>query len=166
MRLDNLNEKEKEFVNTISYLGTIYNKSFTEQDLTVWYDILKEYPDEVLVKAIKEIAKTEKFMPTPATVIEMCNKFKELDRFEVLEYMRYKNYFKNAEEYLKAHTWLQTGVIPEWFKTEIKKYHDMLLNDDKEYIEAQQEPTVYIKAHEKPKVITTQPLRIEMEEEE
>lgn len=163
MKLENLSEAEKEFVNTIGYLGQIYNKTFSEKELTVWYDILGSIPDEILVKSIKELIKTEKFMPVPATILEKCKTYKPLDRFEVLEYMRYKNYFKNADEYFKAQIWLSSGNIPEWFKKEIKKYHDMLLNGDKSFYEAQENPTNYVKVQEKTKKIGTRPLYIEAE---
>ena len=44
---------KKDFINTITYLGLAYNKTFTEQEIVVWYDMLGEYPEEVLNKSVK-----------------------------------------------------------------------------------------------------------------
>lgn len=152
MKLNNLSEKEKEFVTTISYLGTVYNKTFSEEDLTVWYDLLGEYPDEVLVKVIKNLAKTEKFLPAISTIIEECDKYRELDRFEVLEYMREKNYFKNGEEYFKAKQWLREKTIPSWFKGDLTKFYNEMLNTPE---------LNYVKTKEMPKALPPQELEIE-----
>jgi hypothetical protein len=144
MELTKLEDKKREFINTIGYLGTIYNKTFTEKELEVWYDMLKDYPDEVLVKVIKEIGKTEQFMPTIATIISKCKEYKPLDRFEVLEIMRANNYFKTADEYMKAKHWLETGVIPQWFKDEITKTYNTILEDNGHYISTEQNNTTQI----------------------
>ena len=129
MKLNNMSEREKEFVSTMAYLGLAYNRSFNEQELDVWYDILKEYPDEVLVRVVKDIIKTEKFLPSISKVVEECKKYKKLDRYEVLEQMRANNYFKTAEEYLKAKQWLEEGVMPEWFKQALKENYNILIDD-------------------------------------
>lgn len=121
---------EKQFLNTISYLGAIYDKEFTEKEIVVWYDMLKEYPEEVLNRSIKDLAKREKFMPKIADIVEECNKYKKLDRFEVLESLRAKNYFKNGDEYLKARQWLEEGTIPEWFKDVLREQYNILLDDN------------------------------------
>lgn len=135
--------ERENFTNTMSYLGAIYGKDFKDSEIAVWYDILKEYPEEVLNRAIKQLAKTEKFLPAIATIVQECDKYKALTRFEVLEYMRYKNYFKTADEYLKAKEWLERKAMPEWFKEDIKKYYEMILSDT-DYIQAFEEPKKYI----------------------
>ena len=125
---------KEDFINTITFLGVAYNKVFNEQEIAVWYDMLKGYPEEVLNKSIKELVKTEKFLPAISTIVQKCSEYKPLDRFEVLELMRANNYFKTADEYMKARHWLETGVIPQWFKDEITKTYNTLLEDNGHYI--------------------------------
>lgn len=121
---------KKDFINTITYLGLAYNKNFTEQEMVVWYDMLGEYPEEVLNKSVKDLVGREKFMPKISDVIEECNKYKKLDRYEVLESLRAKNYFKDGSEYLKAKQWLEEGTMPEWFKEVLKEQYNILLDDN------------------------------------
>ena len=125
---------KEEFINTITYLGVAYNKVFNEQEIAVWYDMLKEYPEEVLNKVVKNLVKTEKFLPAISTIIEKCSEYKTLDRFEVLELMRANNYFKSADEYMKARHWLETGIMPQWFKDEITKTYNLVLEEKGHYI--------------------------------
>lgn len=135
---------KEDFINTITYLTTAYNKVFNEQEIAIWYDMLKDYPEEVLNKSIKEIVSTEQFMPTIATIISKCKEYKPLDRFEVLEQMRANNYFKTADEYLKAKQWLECGTIPEWFKNDITKFYDNLADGGKYYLDKPQITTPLI----------------------
>lgn len=134
----------EQFINTITFLGVAYNKSFSKEEMEVWYEMLKGYNEEVLNKVVKSLVKTEKFLPAISTIIEKCNEFKPLDRFEVLERMRERNYFKTVEEYLKAKEWLTKGLMPEWFKKDMQKFYDVMLVEDN---------TRYIKAEEKPKLL-------------
>lgn len=133
--MNNLTKEEQDFLNTMGFLGMAYNKTFTNEEIKVWYEMLKEYPDEVLVKVIKDLIKIEQFMPSIAKIIEECKKYKKLDRYEVLEQMRVKGFFKTADEYMKAQQWLEEGIMPEWFKQALKDYYNILLDDgDNHYI--------------------------------
>lgn len=120
----------EQFKDSMSYLGIAYGKEFTQQELTVYYDFLKEFSDETLVKAIKNIIKTSKFMPKINELVEECENSKEQARFEILEYMKAMGYFKESgyaiSEYEKAIKWLETGVIPHWFKDDMTKYYKMM----------------------------------------
>ena len=127
--MNNLTKEEQEFLNTLGFLGMAYNKTFTSEETKVWYEMLKEYPDEVLVKVIKDLIKNEQFMPSIARIIEECKKYKKLDRYEVLEQMRVKGYFKTADEYFKAQQWLEQGIMPEWFKEALRDNYNILLDD-------------------------------------
>lgn len=133
--MNNLTKEEQDFLNTMGFLGMAYNKTFTNEEIKVWYEMLKEYPDEVLVKVIKDLIKIEQFMPSIAKIIEECKKYKKLDRYEVLEQMRVKGFFETADEYMKAQQWLEEGIMPEWFKQALKDYYNILLDDgDNHYI--------------------------------
>ena len=139
--MNNLTKEEQEFLNTLGFLGMAYNKTFTSEETKVWYEMLKEYPDEVLVKVIKDLIKNEQFMPSIARIIEECKKYKKLDRYEVLEQMRVKGFFKTADEYMKAQKWLEEGLMPEWFKEALKLNYNILLDDNSNHYIKQETET-------------------------
>ena len=51
--------KEK-FLKIMTYMGIAYNKEFTKEQLEVWYSFLKEYNDNELNNAVKNLINTEK----------------------------------------------------------------------------------------------------------
>ena len=40
--------------------------------------------------------------------------------------MRSQGYFKTSLEYDKASTFMERGIIPEWFKQDLNKYYKMM----------------------------------------
>ena len=44
------------------------------------------------------------------------------ERLMILEEMKQQEYFKTAEEYLKARRWIISDLIPAWFINEMKEY--------------------------------------------
>ena len=117
---------EKDFVNSMSYLGLAYGKEFTQLELMQYYDFLKEYSDNTLTKAIKNIIRTSKFLPKINELIDECEKCKEQVRFDVLEFMRQQGYFKDTTEYEKASLFMERGIVPEWLQRDINKYYMMM----------------------------------------
>lgn len=47
-------------------------KEITRNVANTWCDVLQEYPDEVIVKAFKEIVKTSEEWPAPAKIRRLC----------------------------------------------------------------------------------------------
>lgn len=117
---------EKEFSEDMTYLGLAYGKEFTPNELRVYYDFLKDYSDETLMKAIKNIIKESKFLPKVTELIEACDKYKEKTKFDILIFMNQKGYFKVPEEYDKAVRFLETGIVPDWFKKDMNMYYKMM----------------------------------------
>ena len=91
---------------------------------------MQEYSYETFKKAVKNIIKTSKFLPKISELVEECENSKEQARFEILEYMNAMGYFKESgyaiSEYEKAIKWLETGIIPKWFKDDMTKYYKMM----------------------------------------
>lgn len=61
---------KEDFLKGIKLLTIAYNKEFTEEQIEVWYSILGEYKVDEFSKAIQELIKTEKFMPSIAHITE------------------------------------------------------------------------------------------------
>ena len=68
-------DKEK-FLKIITYMGVVYNKEFTEEQVEIWYSFLKDYSVEELNNAVKYLINTEKFLPTIAHIKEVIAKSK------------------------------------------------------------------------------------------
>ncbi len=113
---------KKEFATAMKYLGIAYNKEFTKEELEIYYEYLNGYSFELLKKAIKEIVKTSKFSPKVSDLIDMCEKVKKEKKYYILELMKKDNYFKTTTEFEKALRYLESGIIPDWFKKDIDKY--------------------------------------------
>lgn len=68
-------DKEK-FIKGIKMLSLAYNKDFDEEQIEVWYSMLNEYTSEEFSKAIQDLIKTEKYMPSIAHITEAIAKQK------------------------------------------------------------------------------------------
>ena len=117
---------KEEFTKDMAYLGLAFNKNYTPVEIEQHYDFLKDYNDSVFMTAIKELIKTSQFLPKIKDLIEACEKSKETTKFEILELMQQDNYFKSSLEYEKASRWLEKGIIPGWFKEDMKMYYQRL----------------------------------------
>lgn len=65
--------KEK-FLKIMTYMGIAYNKEITKEQLEVWYSFLKDYNEDELNNAVKQIINTEKYMPSIAQIKEQIAK--------------------------------------------------------------------------------------------
>lgn len=119
----------EEFIKNMTYLGLAYDKQYTQEEIRLYYDFLKEFDDDVIVKAIKEIIKTSKFIPKINELVEKCQSIKENISFDVLEYMNNVGYFKDVSEYEKASLFLKKGIIPYWLQKDIDIYYKKMLNE-------------------------------------
>ena len=53
-----------QFVKGLKYLGTAYNKEFTEEQAGIWYEFFIDTDFEVFKKAVKRIMAKEDYMPS------------------------------------------------------------------------------------------------------
>ena len=120
---------ELEFAEDMAYLGMAYGKDYTEAEVRIHYDFLKEYSDETFMAAIKNIIKKSKFLPKITELLEECENCKEQYRSQILDFMNQRGYFKSSIEFEKATKWLETGIVPEWFKNDMNEYAKMLKQD-------------------------------------
>lgn len=117
---------EQELVKGLTYLGTAYGKEYSKMECEQHYDFLRDYSYETFVAAIKSIIKKSKFLPKITELLEECDNFKEKTKFEILEFMNSKGYFKTSNEYDKAIHFMERGIIPEWLKQDINEYYKMM----------------------------------------
>lgn len=60
--------EKQDFLKGMTILGLAYNKEFSEEQVGVWYSMLKDYTTEELSNAIQELIKTEERIPSIATI--------------------------------------------------------------------------------------------------
>lgn len=119
---------EIEFTSYMKYLGTAYRKEYTQEELELNFDFLREYSSKVFANAIKSIIRRSKFAPSISELIEECDKQKENYKNDVLEYMKKCGYFKAPQEYDKAVQWLLHNNVPSWFKEDMNEYAKQMNN--------------------------------------
>lgn len=99
----------------------------------VYQEQLVGYTPEIVLKAIDEIIKTSKFMPSIAEILERCDSQVKTYSYDILKIMLEDGYFKRGaygeldnihatRNYEKATMWLSKGIIPEWLLEDMKKY--------------------------------------------
>lgn len=129
-----------EFLSAMKDLSSYYLKTFDENVIESWYQVFKDETEKIFNNAIKEIVVKNKYFPSIFELSEECKNQKVKNAFAVLEYMRSQGYFKESgyaiSEYEKACRWLESGMIPEWFKEDMRKYNkqNKLLETKKEQI--------------------------------
>ena len=65
---------KEDFLEGITLLGVAYDKEFTKEQIEVWYSMLGGYTKEQLRDAIKELIKTETYLPTIAHITNQIAK--------------------------------------------------------------------------------------------
>lgn len=61
---------EKDFTQAMAILGLAYNKEFTPEQVSVWYEFFHDTNLDVFKQAIKRITSKEKFLPSIAQIKE------------------------------------------------------------------------------------------------
>ena len=125
---------KEEFTKSITYLGMAYNKEFKQSEVEQYYDFLNQYDYETFKIAVKSLIKECKFMPSISEMISKCEQSKTKRKFDILEKMKQDGYFKDGLEYDKTIKWLESGIIPSWFKEDMKKYNRLLLQDNQKLL--------------------------------
>lgn len=125
---------KEEFTKSITYLGMAYNKEFKQSEVEQYYDFLNQYDYKTFKIAVKSLIKECKFMPSISEIISKCDESKQQRKFDVLEKMEKDGYFKGHTELDKALHWLDSGIIPSWFKEDMKKYNRLLLQENQKLL--------------------------------
>lgn len=114
--------KAIEFTKEIKILAMSYNKDFTEETISLWYEQFKDLKKDNLHNAIKKIITTSKFMPSIAELLEGCKEENKKAKIKILEKMKSNGYFKSNLEYDKVIKWIDKDITPAWLLDDMKKY--------------------------------------------
>ncbi len=133
-------EQSKLISGVIAKLRIAYPYYFKELSEEMLLGLIKMYQDQitgytpdVVLKAIDEIIRTSKFMPTIADILEKCDSQAKTYTFDILKIMQEDGYFKRGavgelddsqaiRNYEKATMWLGKGIIPDWLLKDMQKY--------------------------------------------
>ena len=131
----------EELVKGLNFLGLAYGKEYSQLECQQVYEFVKEYDYDTFIRATKEIIRTSKFIPKIADLIEACDNQKEVKKVEVIDYMKECGYFylsyrpehkldeaHATRNYLKAKTFIERGIIPDWLKEDINYYYNKMQN--------------------------------------
>lgn len=91
------------------------------------------YTPEIVLKAIDEIIRSSKFMPSIAEILDKCDSLAKTYSYDILEKMKKDGYFKRGaygelddthatRNYEKATMWLSKGIIPQWLLEDMIAY--------------------------------------------
>lgn len=96
--------KKEEFIKGMTLLGVAYNKGFTEEEISIWYQMLGDNTEEDFSKAVQDLIKTETYLPSIAHFTKQIAKYKTSDIpsaedewQEVLNAVRHYGSYKETE---------------------------------------------------------------------
>lgn len=96
----------------------------------LYYSQLKKYPTNVVERALNEIIQECVFMPTIAEILKKCNEVNSNLKQWVIGKMIQDGYFHSQREIDKAYHFIEEGIIPQWFQSDMQKYSNMKLIGD------------------------------------
>ena len=142
--MDNL-----DFTEGMKILSSCYHKDISNDDLIIWYEMLKDVEPEVYRKAIIDLCKERSYMPTIHDILDKTKTTKNNYYLSILEQMKKDGYFKLGVEplsseqeernYDKSIRWIERGIIPGFLLEDMQKYinksSNKLIGNDKKYLE-------------------------------
>lgn len=129
---------KQDYLKCMAYLGVLYNKGYTNEELSYSYEFFEDKAKEELENAIKLVTKKSKYLPKIADLLEAIKQSKIDQQIEVLNYMHQKGYFPNFGEdelykndkhigdvsrYERAVHFVETGNIPKWLLLDMREYY-------------------------------------------
>lgn len=63
-------EDRKRFAEIMTFMGEVYDKTFTAERLRAWFDLLQDHAIEDIELAARDHMRASRFMPTPAELID------------------------------------------------------------------------------------------------
>ena len=85
-----------DFVEGIKILSSCYQKVISNDDISIWYEILQDIEPEVFKKAIIELCKERTYMPTIHDILDKTKVVKNNYYLSILEKMK-KDWRGNSE---------------------------------------------------------------------
>lgn len=121
------------FLRGLKMLTSFYRIHPDEEDIEDYYSYLQSMDEEVYVKAIENLINLrENILPTPARVVEECEKIYESYKYDILKKMYDDGYFHKGVErltdehasrnYDKAMTFVSRGIIPGFLLEDMIAY--------------------------------------------
>ena len=98
-------------------------------------EMLERFNEATLNEVANKIIKTKKFMPTIAEILEICEDTKVYVQNVIVEEMIKDGYFKSPLEIDKIYMWMGEGIIPQWFRKDMMKYYNKMIENKKLLIE-------------------------------
>ena len=118
--------KPEELTKGLKVLELAYGKEFTPEESSTYYEFLGEYSYETFKTAVKNIIRSNKFMPKISDLIEACEGAKTQTKYDVIEFMKQMGYFKHPREYEKTMLFMERNIVPEWLQNDINTYYKMM----------------------------------------
>ena len=127
-----------DFVEGIKILSSCYQKVISNDDISIWYEMLQDVEPDVFRKAIIDLCKERSYMPTIHDILDKTKITKNNYYLSILEQMKKDGYFKLGVESLsseqeerncdKSIRWIERGIIPGFLLEEMQKH----INNTKE----------------------------------
>lgn len=121
-----------DFVEGIKILSSCYQKVISNDDISIWYEMLQDIEPEVFKKAIIELCKERAYMPTIHDILNKTKTVKNNYYLSTLEQMKKDGYFRLGVEsllleqedrnYGKSIRWIERGIIPRFLLEDMQKY--------------------------------------------
>lgn len=138
-----------DFVEGIKILSSCYQKVISNDDISIWYEMLQDIETEVFKKAIIELCKERNYMPTIHDILDKTKVVKNNYYLSILEQMKKDRYFKlgivplspeqEERNYDKSIRWIERGIIPGFLLEDMQKYinksSNKLKGNDKKCLE-------------------------------
>lgn len=134
-----------DFVEGIKILSPCYQKVISNDDISIWYEMLQDIGSEVFKKAIIELCKERAYMPTIHDILDKTKVVKNNYYLSILEQMKKDGYFKlgvvplspeqEDRNYVKSIRWIEREIIPGFLLEDMQKYinRGKKLNGKKHY---------------------------------
>lgn len=98
---------KEQLLKGLKYLGVAYNKEFTQEQASVWFDMFKDDDYKTFSQAVKRLISTNQFMPSIAEIKKEIAKLEnplltlraEDEWEEVLKAIRKYGYYKQEEAF-------------------------------------------------------------------
>lgn len=124
---------KSEFLINIKKLSNCYIKDLTEEQILMWYEYFKNTNIKVFEKAVDDIIKESKYFPSIKELLDKCEEKKQSLILKIIDKMKVGGYFKNQKELDKIYKFIDEGIIPSWFREDMKEYYmkEFTQNDKK-----------------------------------
>ena len=134
-----------DFVEEIKILSSCYQKVISNDDISIWYEMLQDIESEAFKKAIIELCKERAYILTIHDILDKTKTLKNNYYLSILEQMKKDGYFRlgvvplspeqEDRNYDKSIRWIERGIIPGFLLEDMQKYinHSKRINSKKHY---------------------------------